>query len=327
MKLPTNPARLLALVFCFIGVGYAQPGPPAGPRGPGSYPADMQPTRANLAYASASPSQVLDLFLPSGDGPFPLVLNIHGGAFRMGSKEMLDAPVARALLAEGIAVASMNYRLSGEARFPAAVQDAKAAVRFLRARAKDFRLNGRIVAFGQSAGGNLASLLGTSGGEPRFEDPKLGHPEVSSRVQGVIDWFGPTDFLQMDAQAKSQGCPERSQSHGAPDSPESQYLGAAIAEVPHLVRQANPITYSSPDDPPFLIQKGTHDCIVPFGQSELLARALAEKGIAVRFDRLEGAGHGDMGNGAPRFLSMENIRIVVGFARKALTAAEQPATP
>ena len=295
--------------------------------GTASYPADMQPTHSNLAYAGLSKSQVLDLFLPPGDGPFPVVLNIHGGAFRMGSKEMLDAPVAKALLAEGIAVASMNYRLSGEARFPAAVQDAKAAVRFLRARRNDFRLNGRIVAFGQSAGGNLASLLGTSGGIPLFEDPALGNPETSSRVQGVIDWFGPTDFLQMDAQAKAQECPERSQSHGAADSPESQYLGAPIAEVPELVRQANPITYVSADDPPFLLQKGTDDCVVPFGQSELLAEALTKGGVTVRFDRLQGAGHGDFGGGPPRFLSEENIRLLVDFSRNTLKASPQPQLP
>jgi acetyl esterase/lipase len=318
-----HPAAL-AMTFLLAATGtlHAQnglpDGPPGMPPGPPAYPADMQPTHANVAYAGKSQSQVLDLFLPPGDGPFPLVLNIHGGAFRMGSKEMLDAPVAWALLSRGIAVASMNYRLSGEARFPAAVQDAKAAVRFLRARKQDFRLNGRVVAFGQSAGGNLASLLGTSGDEPLFEDPALGNADASSRVQGVIDWFGPTDFLLMDAHAKEQGCPDRSQLHGAEDSPESQYLGAPVADVPHLVRQSNPISYISKDDPPFLIQKGTKDCVVPFGQSLILAEALEKAGVSVRFDRLDGAGHGDFGGGPPSFLSGDNIRILVEFACKAL---------
>ena len=324
-SLPTpifsHPAALMAVLLVGAsGTLTAQIGPPGRPPGPPAYPAEMQPTHADLAYARKSKSQVLDLFLPPGDGPFPLVLNIHGGAFRMGSKEMLDAPIARALLAKGIAVASMNYRLSGEARFPAAVQDAKAAVRFLRARKQDFRLNGRIVAFGQSAGGNLASLLGTSGGEPLFEDPALGNADTSSRVQGVIDWFGPTDFLLMDEHAKAQGCPDRSQMHGAPDSPESQYLGAPIAEVPHMVRQANPITYISKDDPPFLLQKGTQDCVVPFAQSAILAEALKKAGVNVRFDRLEGAGHGDFGGGPPHFLSEQNIRSLVEFTQKALAA-------
>jgi acetyl esterase/lipase len=295
----------------------AQPPAPSGMRrGPAGYPEDLKPTHANVAYATVSPSQVLDVFTPEGEGPFPLLLNIHGGAFRMGSKEMLDSQVARQFLAAGIAVASVNYRLSGEAIFPAAVKDVKAAVRFLRANGAKFKLDGRIIAFGQSAGGNLASLLGTSGGEAFFEDEVLGNAKTSSAVQGVIDWFGPTDFLQMDAQAKAQGCPERAQTHGAADSPESQYLGGAIAEVPDRVRKANPITYISKDDPPFLLQKGTEDCIVPFAQSELLADALKSAGLKVSFDRIEGAGHGDMGSPVPRFSAAENIAKLLEFARR-----------
>jgi acetyl esterase/lipase len=291
------------------------PGPPGMRRGPAGYPEDLKPTHANIAYATVSPSQVLDVFLPEGEGPFPLLLNIHGGAFRMGSKEMLDAPVARKFLAAGIAVASVNYRLSGEAIFPAAVKDVKAAVRFLRANGAKYQLDGRIIAFGQSAGGNLASLLGTSGGEAAFEDAALGNAGTSSSVQGVIDWFGPTDFSQMDAQAKAQGCPDRAQSHGAEDSPESQYLGAAIAGVPELVRKANPITYISKEDPPFLLQKGSDDCLVPFAQSELLAEALKTAGLMVTFDKIEGAGHGDMGSPVPRFLAEENVGKLLEFAR------------
>jgi acetyl esterase/lipase len=288
----------------------------AQPPGPAGYPQDLKPTHADVAYASVSPSQVLDIFLPEGKGPFPLLLNIHGGAFRMGSKEMLDAPVARKFLAAGIAVASVDYRLSGEAIFPAAVRDVKAAVRFLRANGAKFQLDGRIIAFGQSAGGNLASLLGTSGGEVFFEDAALGNAGTSSGVQGVIDWFGPTDFSQMDAQAKAQGCPERAQNHGAEDSQESRYLGAAIAGVPELVRKANPITYISKEDPPFLLQKGTVDCLVPFGQSELLADALKAAGLKVEFDKIEGSGHGDMGSPIPRFLAEKNIGKLLEFARR-----------
>ena len=131
----------------------------------------------------------------------------------------------------------------------------------------------------------------------------------------MIDWFGPTDFLQMDAQAKAQGCPARAQTHGAADSPESRYLGAAIAEVPDLVRKANPVTYVSKDDPPFLLQKGSEDCMVPFEQSELLASALKSSGVKAAFDKIEGAGHGDMGSHVPRFLSEENLGKLLEFAR------------
>jgi acetyl esterase/lipase len=265
---------------------------------------------------------VLDLFLPDGAGPFPLVINIHGGGFRMGCKEMLDTALAHALLAQGVAVASINYRLSGEALFPAALQDAKAAVRFLRAQAKTYRLDpDHFIAFGQSAGGNLASMLGTSGGVAALDDPTLGHAEVSSRVQGVIDWFGPVDFLQLDAQARDQGCPA---DHGSADSPESRYLGQPIADVPEKARQANPITYIDATDPPFLLQKGDRDCLLPVAQLQLLHDALKQAGVPVRLDILAGAGHGDMGTQTPIFSSPENIARVVNFVRTTFGLPSRP---
>jgi acetyl esterase/lipase len=284
-----------------------------------AYPADLQPTHANIAYANLSPNQKLDLFLPEGAGPFSLVINIHGGAFRYGSKEMLDAPIGRALLLNGIAVASLNYRLSGEAKFPATVQDVKAAVRFLRANAAKYKLQpGKMIAFGQSAGGNLASMLGTSGGVALFDDPKLGNASVSSWVQGVIDWFGPTDFSRMDEQARAAGCPDGSQQHSQADSPESLYLGNKLAAIPDLVRQADPITYISKDDPPFLLQKGEMDCVVPIGQSQILYEALKKAGVKVEYDLLKVAGHGDMGSPIPIFLSEANIHRLLDFIKAIL---------
>jgi len=275
-----------------------------------------EPDHAEIAYATLSPAQKLDLYLPKGNGPFALVINIHGGGFRVGDKDMLDAPILESLLARGIAVASINYRLSDEAPFPAAIEDAKAAVRFLRANARGYRLDpDRFLAFGQSAGGNLASLVGTTANAGVFENPALGNAGVSSRVSAVIDWFGPTDFLQMDPQARTQGCPP---DHGAADSPESAYLGAPIASVPDKVRAANPITYIDAQDPPFLLQKGAKDCLVPVGQSKILAQALRAAGVPVQLDILAGAGHGDMGLWTPVFLSKANVARVVGFAEAQL---------
>ena len=307
-------ACCLVVAFCMAtGAASAQFG---GPRG---YPGDFKPAHAEVAYAEISKSQKLDLFLPEGSGPFPLVINIHGGAFRFGSKEMLDVPIAKALLKEGIAVATINYRLSGEAKFPAAVLDAKAAVRFLRANAGKFRLDGaKFIAFGQSAGGNLASMLGTSGGVSDFEDAALGNAGVSSRVQAVIDWFGPTDFAKMDAQAAEQGCPESARRHGEADSPEAMYLGGTPRELPDLVAKANPMTYITPDDPPFLLQKGENDCIVPVGQSRILFEALKTAGVKAELDVLGGAGHGDMGSPTRKFLSETNIARVVMFVKTAV---------
>jgi acetyl esterase/lipase len=275
----------------------------------------MKPSFPGVAYAGISETQKLDLFLPEGDGPFPLVVNIHGGAFRFGGRGMLDAPIAKALLQEGIAVASIDYRLSGEAKFPAAVLDAKAAVRFLRANAGKYRLDGgKFVAFGQSAGGNLASMLGTSGGVAEFDDPTLGNAGVSSRVQGVIDWFGPTDFLKMDAHAAEQGCPGQARRHGEADSPEALYLGGRPADLPELAAKSNPITFITPDDPPFLLQKGEKDCVVPVGQSRILSDTLKAAGVRAELDMLP-AGHGDMGSPVPVFLSAENIARVTGFVK------------
>jgi acetyl esterase/lipase len=242
-----------------------------------------------------------------------VVVNIHGGGFKFGDRSMVGAVVGQALLDGGYAIASVDYRLSGEATFPAAVQDVKAAVRFLRANAAQYKLNpDQIVAFGFSAGGNLASMVGTTGDVAEFDDPALGNEGVSSRVQAVIDWFGPTDFGQMDEQAKAQGCGTSDQTHSTASSFESLYLGATVAESPELVQKANPISYITADDPPFLLQKGDQDCTVPVGQSQLLADALKAAGIDVRFDLLKGVGHGDSGSTLV-FESAENVQVVLAF--------------
>lgn len=273
----------------------------------------VAPTHKDVAYTNTSGTQKLDLYLPPGDGPFPVIVHIHGGGFKFGDKSMVDDALGKAFLNAGYAIASIDYRLSGEAIFPAAIQDAKAAVRFLRANAAEYKLDpNKMVAFGFSAGGNIASMLGTSGDVAEFDDPALGNAGVSSRVQAVIDWFGPTDFGQMDAQAKGQGCAASDQKHNEAGSFESLYLGAAVPTVPDLVQQANPITYISPDDPPFLLQKGDQDCTVPIGQSILLADALSAAGLDVQYDLLTGVGHGDSGS-TPVFQSESNIQRVVDF--------------
>ena len=288
----------------------------------------------NLAYANTSATQVLDLYIPEGTGPFPVVVNIHPGGFFTGDKDMVPGTPGKAMLEAGYAIASINYRLSGEATFPAAVQDAKAAVRFLRANAAEYKLNpDKIAAFGQSAGGNLASMLGTAGDVAEFDDPSLGNAGVSSRVQAVINWFGPNDFAVMDEQAKAQGCSASDQTHSAADSPESKYLGAPVPTVPDLVNQANPITYITEDDPPFLVQKGDQDCTIAIENTKMLADALAAAGLDVRYDLLQGVGHGDgFGSTTPVFESEENSQALVDFlnTKLGMQAAAAPvatATP
>ena len=249
----------------------------------------------DVPYASKSAAEKLDVYLPgSGKGPFPVVLSIHGGAFAMGDKADGQLTPMLAGLDHGYAVVSANYRLSGEATFPAAIDDLKAAVRFLRAHAGKYDLDtDRIVAWGGSAGGNLAALLGTSGGVAALSDPSLGNASQSDRVQAVVDWFGPISFLKMDPEFKASGAGPAN--HDEAGSPESRYLGAALPTVPGRVRQADPTTYISAGDPPFLLEHGDKDANVPVQQSEEFAAALRKRLGAheVRLEVIPGAGHMD----------------------------------
>ena len=268
-----------------------------------------------MAYAPASATQILDLYIPTnGAGPFPVVINIHGGGFKFGDKGMLSEATGTALLDAGYAVASINYRLSGEATFPAAVQDAKAVVRFLRANAAQYNLNpDKIAVFGQSAGGNIAAMVGVTGNISDYDDASLGNAGVSSAVQAVIDQYGPTDFLQMDDQAKAQGCSASDQTHNDASSFESAYIGAAIQTVPDQVKKSNPITYISKDTPPFLIQKGDQDCTVPVENTKMLADALSAANLDVTYTSLAGAGHG-----GDQFETDENVALLISFLDKYL---------
>jgi len=154
----------------------------------------------------------------------PLIIHIHGGGWSGGDKNGIP-PIG--LVANGYALASVQYRLSGEAIFPAAIQDCKAAVRWLRANAKKYNLDpDHFGVWGGSAGGHLVALLGTSGGVKEFEVGD--NLNVSSKVQAVCDWFGPTDFLQMNAQAKAGA--GGALDHDGPKSPESRFIGGAIQE-------------------------------------------------------------------------------------------------
>jgi acetyl esterase/lipase len=261
----------------------------------------------DIPYATISPSQKLDIYLPDeGDGPFPVIVSIHGGAF-MGC-DKADAQVMPMLegLKRGYAVVSVNYRLSWEAKFPALVQDVKAAVRWIRANAPHYELDPqRIAAWGGSAGGYLASMLGTSAGIPELEDLSQGNPDQPCNVQAVVAWYGPTDFLKMDEQLADNGLsPQEDQRHTGANSPESLLLGQKITEIPELVRAANPETYIRPQAPPFFLQHGTKDCVVPMQQSINFAKKLLEilGENHVKLELLPEAEHAD-----PRFESAENV--------------------
>ncbi|HZU86833.1 MAG TPA: alpha/beta hydrolase, partial [Anaerolineaceae bacterium] len=271
--------------------------------------ASVAPTYTDLAYATLSSAQKLDLYVPQGSGPFPVVIMVHGGGFMMGDKgDGAGLAGVDQLLAAGYAVASINYRLSGEAQYPAQIYDAKAAVRFLRANAAQYNLDAeKFGAWGASAGGNLVSLLGTTCGVAELEGAELGNAGQSSCVQAVVDWFGPIDFLKMDEQFSGTSCPA---DHNDASSPESQLVGAAIQTVPDLVATTNPMNYITADDAPFLIQNGTADCNIPPAQNKDLADALsavigADK---VTYISIEGAGHG-----GSQFSTDANLQFVIDF--------------
>jgi acetyl esterase/lipase len=263
----------------------AQP-PGGGPGQPPRVPPVPPGTTVHrdLAYVTnGHPRQKLDLYLPAAATKAPLIVMIHGGAFKFGSKEG-ENPVP--FLSQGYAVASLNYRLSGHARFPAQIEDCKAAVRWLRAHAGQYGYDpDRFGAWGASAGGHLVTMLGTTGSTTLFDVGE--NLSVSSRVQAVADNYGPTDFLQMDAHRLPDGM-----AHDPPDSPESELIGGALQDNPEKVRNANPITHLTRDCPPFLVIHGDRDPLVPHHQSELLVAALRAAGVPVTFYTVKGGGHG-----------------------------------
>ncbi len=281
---PSSGALWIAGI-CGLGLAAAWAQPATAPS---LAPPGVEVVR-NLVYARPGGTELLlDIYRPEKpEGPLPVVLWIYGGAWRSGSKDDRQTAGATWLARHGFAVVAFNYRLSQIAKFPAQIHDCKAAVRWVRAHARQYGLRSdRIAAWGASAGGHLAALLGASGGVADLEGD-LGNESESSRIQAVVDFFGPTDFLQMDAMAPPGGM-----RHDSPDSPESQLIGGPIQEQREMVARANPITYVSADDPPFLILHGERDPLVPVGQSEILFAALRRAGVPAIFHKIAGAGHG-----------------------------------
>lgn len=293
-----QPAGSKAVLFSEAD-GIPQPteprAPPAGVR--------LEP---NIVYATAGARELtLDLYLPVAPAakPQPLVVWIHGGAWRAGTKD--NAPVG-ALVPYGFIGASVGYRYSQEAPFPANVYDCKAAIRWLRANAAKYNIDpDRIGLWGSSAGGHLVAFLGTSADVKEFEGTE-GVTGVSSRVQAVVDWYGPTRIARMSHH------PSR-MDHDAPDSPESQLIGALLQPNLNLADRVNPANLASSDDPPFLIQHGDADPLVPLEQSEILAGALKSAGVKVDMDVVHGAGHG-----GPLFQTAENLKRVRAFFDRVL---------
>lgn len=267
---------ILAFVVCAAdGKAQREPAPP---------PDRVRVERA-ITYA-LTPQQPLelDVYVPEEvpAAPLPLVVWIHGGGWRQGSR---DRNRAAFLAQEGYVSASISYRLSGVAKFPAQIHDCKAAIRWLRANASKYHIDPtRVGVWGSSAGGHLVALLGTSGGVRELEG-RVGVTAQSSRVQAVVDYFGPSDFLRMNDFPGNLD-------HDAANSPESLLVGGPIQERPEAVAKANPITYVTEDDPPFLIVHGEEDPLVPIDQSVRLRDALTAAGVDVTLYLVAEGKHG-----------------------------------
>lgn len=244
----------------------------------------------DIPYAATdNPRQRLDLMLPkqrSGDELLPVIVFIHGGGWQNGDKRGGLGRLAPLVTGGEYAGVSVGYRLTDEASWPAQIHDCKAAIRWIRANAKKYRLDpDRIGVWGTSAGGHLVAMLGTSGDVAELEGDLGEHTGTSSRVQCVVDFFGPSDFLSMGDR------PSRI-NHNAPNSPEGKLLGGPVQERKEVARSASPVSYVTKDDPPFLILHGTEDNVVPYQQSVRLTDMLKGAGVDATLVTVEGGGHG-----------------------------------
>lgn len=280
----------------------ARPAPGAADQPTLQVPDGIELTRDVVYGRAGSKDLTLDLVRPRGpaDPPRPLVVFVHGGAWRSGDSRGGIRQLIP-LVQKGFIGASINYRLSQEAIFPAQIADVRSALRFLRARAREYGIDpAHVGAWGSSAGGHLVALLGTAAEEAAL-NADGGSPGESIAVQAVCDWFGPSDLLTI-ADHPSQ------MDHAAADSPESLLIGGTLRNCPEKARAASPIAYVSGNEPPFLIMHGTKDMTVPFQQSVVLVEALRKAGCDVTFVPLEGAGHG-----GPEFAKPASRDQVIAF--------------
>jgi acetyl esterase/lipase len=287
--------RLWLSLLCATVVVLPVVAQPRMPRAHRALPTDAAVQR-DLVYEHVDGQALrLDLYSPkTASGPLPVIIWLHGGNWSRGRKEGHTPAIN--LVDDGYAVASVNYRLTDSAPFPAQIEDCKAAVRWLRANASRYNLDAnRIGVWGFSSGGHLAALLGTSSGLKELE----GNGEnmsYSSRVQAVCVVSGPTDLVQLYRDATGPSSAEL--------NPKVKPALEALIGIPveeNRARTASPITYVSKDDPPFLILQGENDLTVPASLARSFFAALKAAGVDATLEIAPGRGHGA---GGPRFLPM-----------------------
>ena len=266
--------------------------------------AALADTQADIQYAKVGDvSLKLDLHRPQGENP-PLIVYVHGGGWRGGSKK--DVPIGK-LLDRGYAIASVDYRLSTQAVFPAQVHDIKAAIRVLRANAGVFHINAtKIGILGSSAGGHLAALVGVSNGSPELEGKVGEHLDQSSDVQVIVSFFGASNLETILSQSTPRGLEMRIPAL-------KLLLGDTPDKKPELAKLASPVNHLDKNDPPLLLIHGDADPQMPPQQSQELAKAYEALGLPVTLIVMPGSKHG-----GKEFYDDERTAIVAKFLDKVL---------
>jgi acetyl esterase/lipase len=269
-------------------------------------PADVSVSRA-LPFAAIPGFRPLelDLYRPPAAGPLPVVIYLHGGGWRQGTREAASPGfrewkpgLLTRLAAAGFAVVSADYRLSGEARFPAQLEDAYRAVDWVAASGEAHGADpSRVLLWGDSAGGLLAALAAAGGGR-------------SAEIRGVVLWYPVTDLLSIQADADAVG----GEPHDTPDARETALLGRRIPDDPAVARQASPVTHAGAAAAPFFLAHGNADLVSPYQQSIRLRDALAAAGKEATLYTVEGAGH--MWQGAGRDQLHALLDATFGFLRE-----------
>ena len=270
----------------------------------GAAPAGTAPTFKDITYATVDGKDLkLDLYLPTGVSRPRLVVWVHGGAWRSGSRQS----VPTLFVDNGLAVASIDFRLSTEGKFPASVYDIKAAIRFLRAKGADYGYRtDRIAIAGSSSGGHLAALVGVTNHNPDLEGTEGNYVKESSEVSAIIDYFGASNLTSILAQSTPHGLNVRKPAL-------ELLLGGLPDQVPELARLASPVFHVDNGDPPLLLIHGDQDPQMPINQSHELEGQYRKLGLDVHFEVIHGAAHG-----GDIFFSDEYARLAIGFLRRTL---------
>ncbi|WP_395749890.1 alpha/beta hydrolase fold domain-containing protein [Prosthecobacter sp.] len=277
MLLPPRILTLLtALLLTLPKLGHSAP--------------DLAPTHADIVYAKVDDRELkLDLYLPKDAKKPPLVVFIHGGGWKAGSYKSCSTSW---LTESGFAVASISYRLSQVAVFPAQIHDCKGAIRWLRAHAAEYGYDAtRVGVAGTSAGGHLVLLLGTTGGVPEYEGTVGGNLDQSSAVQAVADYFGPSDFI-----LRSENQPIKTED---PKSTVFLLLGGPVKKNLELARFASPVFQVNAGDAPLLIIHGDKDATVHLDQSQRMVDVYRQAGLEVALQVVPGGGHGGAAHFTP----------------------------